>query len=38
MNLIGNPWPATLLQMVSVVALVMLMTAWVYYNIGWLKE
>lgn len=38
MNLIDNPWPATLLQMVSVVALVMLMTAWVYYNIGWLKE
>ena len=38
MNLIDNPWPATLLQMVSVVALVMLVTAWVYYNIGWLRE
>lgn len=38
MNLVDNPWPATLLQMVSVVALVMLVTAWVYYNMGWLKE
>jgi Mg2+ and Co2+ transporter CorA len=38
MNLIDNPWPVTLLQMVSVVALVMLLTAWVYYNTGWLKE
>jgi Mg2+ and Co2+ transporter CorA len=38
MNLIDNPWPVTLLQMVSIVALVMLLTAWVYYNIGWLKE
>ena len=38
MNLIDNPWPVTLLQMVSIVALVMLLTAWVYYNIGWLRE
>ena len=38
MNLIGNPWPVTLLQMVSVVALVMLVTAWIYYNLGWLRE
>lgn len=38
MNLIDNPWPATLLQMVSVVALLMLVTAWVYYNLGWLRE
>jgi len=38
MNLIGNPWPVTLLQMVSVVALVMLLFAWVYYNLGWLRE
>jgi Mg2+ and Co2+ transporter CorA len=38
MNLIDNPWPVTLLQMISVVALVMLVTAWVYYNLGWLRE
>ncbi|WP_321505459.1 CorA family divalent cation transporter [uncultured Methanoregula sp.] len=38
MNLIGNPWPATLFQMVTVVSLVMLLMAWVYYNLGWLKQ
>jgi Mg2+ and Co2+ transporter CorA len=38
MNLVGNPWPATLLQTVSVVALVMLLTAWIYFNLGWLKR
>jgi Mg2+ and Co2+ transporter CorA len=38
MNLIGNPWDATLLQMVTVVMLLMLLMAWVYYNLGWLKR
>ena len=38
MNLIGNPWPATLLQMVTIVGLVMILTAWVYFNLGWLKR
>jgi Mg2+ and Co2+ transporter CorA len=38
MNLIDNPWPATLLQMVTVVGLVMVLTAWVYFNIGWLRH
>jgi Mg2+ and Co2+ transporter CorA len=38
MNLIGNPWPATLLQMVTIVGLVMVLTAWVYFNLGWLKR
>ncbi|MEI7857834.1 MAG: CorA family divalent cation transporter [Methanomicrobiales archaeon] len=37
MNLIDNPWPATLLQMVTIVGLVMVLTAWVYFNLGWLK-
>jgi Mg2+ and Co2+ transporter CorA len=38
MNLIDNPWPATLLQMVTIVGLVMVLTAWVYFNLGWLKR
>jgi len=38
MNLIGNPWAATLLQMVTLVGLVMILTAWVYFNLGWLKR
>ncbi|MFA4860073.1 CorA family divalent cation transporter [Methanoregula sp.] len=38
MNLIGNPWPVTLVQMVTVVGLVMVLTAWVYFNLGWLKR
>lgn len=38
MNLIGNPWPATLLQVVAAVAFVMVLTAWLYYNLGWLKR
>lgn len=38
MNLIGNPWPATLLQMVFFVVLVMGVMGWVYYNLGWLKQ
>ncbi len=38
MNLIGNPWPATLLQMITIVGLVMVLTAWVYFNVGWLKR
>ena len=38
MNLIDNPWPATLLQMITAVVLLMLITAWVYFNLGWLKH
>jgi Mg2+ and Co2+ transporter CorA len=38
MNLVGNPWPVTLLQMVTAVALIMLLTAWVYFNLGWLRK
>jgi Mg2+ and Co2+ transporter CorA len=38
MNLIGNPWPATLLQMVTIVGLMMVLTAWVYFNLGWLNR
>ncbi|MEI7435106.1 MAG: CorA family divalent cation transporter [Methanomicrobiales archaeon] len=38
MNLIDNPWPATLLQMITTVGLLMIITAWVYYNLGWLRE
>jgi hypothetical protein len=38
MNLIGNPWSTTLLQMVTIVGLVMVLTAWVYFNPGWLKR
>lgn len=38
MNLVGNPWPATLLQTVTIVALVMILMAWLYYNLGWLKR
>jgi hypothetical protein len=37
-NLVGNPWPATLLQMITLVGLLMLFTAWIYYNLGWLQE
>jgi Mg2+ and Co2+ transporter CorA len=38
MNLIDNPWPVTLLQVVAIVGIVMMLTAWVYYNLGWLKR
>lgn len=37
-NLIGNPWPITLLQMITLVGLLMFITAWIYYNLGWLRE
>lgn len=38
MNLVDNPWPATLLQMVTAVCLLMVVTAWVYFNLGWLRR
>jgi Mg2+ and Co2+ transporter CorA len=38
MNLVGNPWPVTLLPMITAVALIMLLTAWIYFNLGWLKR
>ena len=37
MNLVGAPWPISIAQTVTVVALVMLSTAWIYYRIGWLR-
>jgi Mg2+ and Co2+ transporter CorA len=36
-NLEGNPWPISLAQIVVVVGIAMLATAWVYYRLGWLK-
>lgn len=38
MNLVDNPWPATLLRMVTAVALLMVLMAWVYFNLGWLRR
>jgi Mg2+ and Co2+ transporter CorA len=37
-NLVGNPWPVTLLQMITLVGLLMFFTAWIYYNLGWLRD
>ncbi len=37
-NLIGNPWPISLAQMVTVVGITMLATAWVFYRLGWFKS
>jgi Mg2+ and Co2+ transporter CorA len=36
-NLVGNPWPISLAQIIVVVGIAMLATAWVYYRLGWLK-
>ncbi len=36
-NLVGNPWPISLAQMIVIVGMAMLATAWVYYRLGWLK-
>lgn len=35
MNLIDQPWSATLPQIITVIGLVMLFTTWVYYRLGW---
>jgi len=37
-NLIGSPWPISLAQMVTVVGIVMVATAWVFYRLGWFKR
>ena len=34
-NLIGNPWPISLAQMITIVGIAMLATAWVFYRLGW---
>ena len=36
-NLEGNPWPISLAQIVVIVGIAMLATAWVYFRLGWLK-
>lgn len=36
-NLEGNPWPISLAQIVVIVGIAMLATAWIYYRLGWLK-
>jgi Mg2+ and Co2+ transporter CorA len=36
-NLEGNPWPISLPQIVVIVGIAMLATAWVYYRLGWLR-
>jgi Mg2+ and Co2+ transporter CorA len=37
-NLIGTPWPISLAQMVTIVGIAMLATAWVFYRLGWFKS
>jgi len=36
-NLEGNPWPISLAQIIVIVGIAMLATAWIYYRLGWLK-
>jgi len=36
-NLEGTPWPISLAQIVLIVGIAMLATAWVYYRLGWLR-
>lgn len=38
MNLVGNPWDVSLAEMVTAVTAIMLFTAWIYYQMGWLKS
>ena len=38
MNLIDQPWPVTLLQIVTVISLIMVFITWVYYKSGWLSR
>lgn len=35
MNLIDQPWSATLPQIITAISMVMLLTTWVYFNLGW---
>ncbi|MGB8308573.1 MAG: CorA family divalent cation transporter [Methanoregula sp.] len=37
-NLMGNPWPISLAQMVTIVGIAMIATAWVFYRLGWFKS
>jgi Mg2+ and Co2+ transporter CorA len=36
-NLTGSPWPISLAQIITVVGIAMLATAWVFYRLGWFK-
>ena len=36
-NIIGNPWDIQLWQVFSILGGVMLMMAWIFYRLGWLK-
>jgi hypothetical protein len=38
MNLIGNLWPVSLIQVVALVAVVMAFLGWTYYRLGWFKS
>jgi len=38
MNLIDQPWSATLPQIITIVSMIMLFTTWIYYNSGWLTR
>ena len=38
MNLNDYPYPVSLLQVVTIVAIVMVLSAWVFFNLGWLRR
>jgi len=38
MNLIDYPYPVSLLQVVTIVAIVTVLSAWVFFNLGWLRR
>lgn len=37
MNIVGNPWDISLAEVVTIVAVIMLFTAWIYFQMGWLR-
>ncbi len=37
MNIVGVPWAISLAQVVTIVAVIMLFTAWLYFQMGWLR-
>lgn len=38
MNVIGSPWEVSLAEVVAAVAVVMLFTAWIFNQMGWMKS
>jgi Mg2+ and Co2+ transporter CorA len=38
MNIVGTPWRVSLAEIVTAVAVIMLFTSWIYFQIGWLKD